>query len=158
MAAAGIVQVNFMLLGKNRDFHTKVMAVFGIWAVVGFLFQKMLNQERLANLARFAWAAADAIQLTVILYLAPAPIGPLLIGYPLLVASSGLWFRVTLVWFMTGVCVAAYLALLLLRPELTEPIHYPVIFAMVLAVIGFVVAYQVYRVRVLSRYYDQRRL
>ncbi len=45
-----------------------------------------------------------------------------------------------------------------LRPEEVRLPHYPVIFAAVLVVLGVVVAYQVYRVRVLSRYYQHRRL
>ena len=43
-----------------------------------------------------------------------------------------------------------------LRPEDARPIHYPVIFGTALIVLGFMVGYQVYRVRALSRYCDRR--
>jgi serine/threonine-protein kinase len=79
-----------------------------------------------------------------------------LIGYPLLVAASGLFFRVRLVLFTMGVTLAAYIVLMILRPEEAHPVHYPVIYAMTLVVIGLVVAHQVHRVRALSRYYDRR--
>jgi hypothetical protein len=47
--------------------------------------------------------------------------------------------------------------LILYKRDIDEPAHYPVIFALVLAVLGFMVAYQVFRVRVLSRFYESRR-
>ena len=79
-----------------------------------------------------------------------------MIGYPLLVAASGLFFRVRLVLFMTAVTLAAYITLMALRPEEARPAHYPVIYGVTLVVIGLVVAHQVHRVRALSRYYDRR--
>jgi hypothetical protein len=41
---------------------------------------------------------------------------------------------------------------------LNQPGHYPLIFAAVLAVLGFIMAYQIHRVRVLSRYFEQQRM
>ena len=61
---------------------------------------------------------------------------------------------------MTLSCVVGYAILLGVRRQLfadvaavEPPWQYPIIFAVVLAVMGIVVAYQVFRVRVLSRYY-----
>jgi serine/threonine-protein kinase len=86
--------------------------------------------------------------------------GPILVGYPLLIVASGLFFRVRLVWFMTLSCVVGYAVLLGVRRQQfadalpgEPPWQYPIIFAASLAVMGTVVAYQVFRVRVLSRYY-----
>jgi hypothetical protein len=84
-------------------------------------------------------------------------IGPLLIGYPLLIVAVGLFFRVSLVWFMTGVALLSFTALAILRPELREPPQYPVIFAGVLAVVGFIVAHQVRRVDALTHYCEAHR-
>jgi len=64
---------------------------------------------------------------------------------------------VRLVWFMTFMCLNSYAVLVSLLPLEREPAHYPVIYAAVLAILGFIVAYQVYRVRVLGRYYENRR-
>ena len=36
-------------------------------------------------------------------------------SYPVLVAASGLWFRVRMVWFMTFVSLTAYAGLLFIR-------------------------------------------
>jgi hypothetical protein len=60
---------------------------------------------------------------------------------------------------MTFACLVSYAALTLWRTDpLEPPPQYPVIFAAVLAVMGFVVAYQVYRIRVLSRHFEHRQL
>jgi len=162
LAAFLIVQTRHMynLWTASEDFDTayylRIISVLGTWAVVSFGFQTLLERERTANIARFGWAAADCILLTTALCLAEPPLGPLLIGFPLLVAASGLFFRVRLVLFTTGVSVAAFAVLMAMRPGEADPPHYPVIFGATLAVIGFVVAHQVYRVRALSRYYERR--
>ncbi len=157
LAAASILQFNYIRHGTDWPFHVRVMSVLGIWVIVSFLFQRLLNRDRFTNPTRFAWAAADTTLLTALLYMADGPRGPLLIGYPMLVAASGLFFRVRLVWFMTLISLIAYAVLLKLRPEEIDQTHYPVIFAAVLAVMGFIVAYQVYRIRILSRYFESRR-
>jgi hypothetical protein len=119
----------------------------------------LLHRDSITAIARFVWAAADPALLTTALFIAEPPLGSLLIGYPLLVAASGLFFRVRLVVFTTCAAIAAYSMLLLLKPEdPPPPPHYPIIFAAVLAVLGIMVGYQVYRIRVLSRYYDHRQL
>jgi serine/threonine-protein kinase len=160
--AAGIVQGYYLVSGWDFSFHVEVMSVFASWALASFAFQQLLPQERFAGVVRFAWIAADAIALTTLLFMADPHVGPLLIGYALLVVASGLFFRVGLVWFTTFVCLVSYATLLfvrsLLRGETAQPWHYPVIFAGGLAVLGFMVAYQVHRVRALSRYYEHRPL
>lgn len=158
LLAAAIVQIKFTLSGVDLAYHLRVMTVLGVWGATSLLFQRMLAREGFADVTRFAWSAADALLLTVLLYIVEDAQGPLLIGYPLLVAASGLFFRVRLVWFMTSVCVLSYALLTLFRPDKIDHPHYPVIFGAVLSVLGFIIAYQVHRVRALSRYYEHRRL
>jgi serine/threonine-protein kinase len=90
----------------------------------------------------------------------------LLVGYPLMIAASGLWFQTRLVWFTTGLSILCYLVLyidwrinhinsLLDSPEpATWP--YPNIFVACLALTGFVVARQVKRILALGQYYEHR--
>ncbi|MGH7199075.1 MAG: serine/threonine-protein kinase, partial [Planctomycetaceae bacterium] len=157
LAAAAVIQVRHMAVGADPEYHWAIMVRLGVWAVVAFIFQKMLNVDRLVQFTRYAWSAADVILFTSLLFVADQPVGTLLGAYALLIAASGLFFQVRLVWFTTFTALASYTALILLQPDPNEPRHYPIIFGTVLAVLGFVVAYQVYRVRVLSRYYDGRR-
>jgi serine/threonine-protein kinase len=81
--------------------------------------------------------------------------------YALLIVGSGLWFRPAVVWLTTGAAVLGYGLLLLGDVGAGAPLaapHHAVIVALVLAVTGGVVAYQVQRVRALSRYYEHRPL
>jgi serine/threonine-protein kinase len=158
IAIFSIIQGNYLFsTGLDFYFHCQVLAVIGLWAIVSLVFQRLLNWEPTENFAKFGWSAFDAALLTTLLYLTGSPLGPLLIGYPLLVSASGMFFRVRLVWFMTIVCLTSYAVLIVLLPEEANPPHYPLIFAAVLSVVGFVVAYQVYRVRVLSRHFESQK-
>ncbi len=57
------------------------------------------------------WSAADILFLTIELKLLDRFESTLLVGYPLLIAASGLWWRVRLVWVTTLLALAAYGAL-----------------------------------------------
>lgn len=149
---------------QMRIYHIKIVGILGFWMLVAFVFQKLLNRKRTEDFARYGWALCDATLLTAVLSVANGPIGPLLIGYPVCLVSAGLFFRVRLIVFMTVISVLSYGILLWIRSrvhpgEFFDPTtsHYPIIFAAVLILLGFVVGYQVYRVRALSRYYENRR-
>ena len=79
-----------------------------------------------------------------------------MVVYPLLIAASGLWFRVPLVWFMTLACEVAFGALLIVQPALRDPWHHALLVAVVLVMTGAATAFQVNRVRALSRCYERR--
>ena len=160
--SAAINQVGFLVGGdvEHPAVHVRVMSILGCWVAVSLVCQWLLRRPRWQTAVHFAWCAADASLLTAVLAQNSVPPGPILVGYPLLIAASGLFFRVRLVWFMTLSCVVGYAILLGVRRQLfadvavaEPPWQYPIIFAVVLAVMGIVVAYQVFRVRVLSRYY-----
>jgi len=156
-AAAGIVQLKYMHSGYDWPFHVKVMSILGIWGIVAFLFQKLHHRTEHVGPTRMAWTAADALLLTVLLCIVDGPVGPLLVAYPLLIAAAGLFSRARLVWFTTFACLVSYSALVYVGVEPADPPHYPIIFAAALVVVGFIVSYQVERLRILSRYCERRR-
>ena len=158
LLTALIVQVKFTISGEDLKLHLEVMGILGLWLILCCVFQAMLDGGW-AMLGRYAWATTNVVLLTALLYISDRPLGPLLIGYPLLLAASGLWFHVRLVGFTTALSLASYAVLLWLRPDElhAQPIHYPLIFAAVLAVLGFVVGYPIRRLRVLGRYFDRQR-
>jgi serine/threonine-protein kinase len=90
----------------------------------------------------------------------------LLVGYPLLIAASGLWWRVKMVWVTTVLAIAGYAALYLdssiswqagvLRWQSPEQLRYPNIFLAGLLLTGYIVARQVRRILALGRYYENR--
>ena len=159
-AATTIVEVQHLVSHKPWNYHLEIKLTFALWAILAFAFQWLLRREKTAQLARLAWAVTDPVLLMVVLSLAD-DIGPILVGYPVLVAASGLWFSTRLVVVSTVGCILSYGALLYLRlvfrGEHSVQPHYPLIFVMALAVIGFTVGFQVHRLRTLSRYFEQTR-
>ncbi|WP_417378495.1 serine/threonine-protein kinase [Gimesia sp.] len=157
LLASGIIQTVYSTQGVDFNYHLKIMTLFALWAILALFFQWGLDQLKNKTKVRYCWSAADVSLLTGLLILADAPIGILLIGYPMLIVSAGLFFYVRLVLFTTVLSLLAVTVLVLVRPELAELWQYPVIYSMVLAILGLITAYQIYRVRVLSRYYELRR-
>ena len=125
------------------------------WAIESLVFQRIGRLERWADFARYGWSGVDVTLLTMLLRLALGPIAPLFIAYPLLIVTSGLFFQTRLVHFTTALCLVAWIVLLVLRPDESGWLHYDILWGVVLVVIGRLVAFQVLRVRTLSRYYER---
>ncbi|MGE0608629.1 MAG: serine/threonine-protein kinase [Pirellulales bacterium] len=115
--------------------------------------------------APFAWATLDAVLLLATMLLRGGLTNQVALGFPLLIALSGLWLRRRLVWYMTALTVVGYLVLAFdfhfVRPELQElldpsPMRH-VYYIVGLLVMAGVVSYQVSRMRALSRYYEKWR-
>ena len=156
--ALTVAEIRFAFHHVDGGYHLRVTGVLVLWALVSVLCQQLLSRERLRDSGRYVWAACDATLLTLLLSCVAAPLGPLLIGFPLLIAASGLYFRVRLVMFTAASAILGFAALLLVRSDETYPLHYSIFFELILGIIGLVVAHQVQRVRVLSQYYDHREL
>lgn len=150
-----LLQTLFFSLGGSTRYVLEMTLLFVVWAIASFLFQRMMERPRLAELSRYLWAATDAVLLTLALYLSSPPASGLLIGYPLLIVASGLFFRVRLVLFMLANCLAGFGLLVYLVPQERTPPYPPIYFAAGMFALGLVCAYQVHRIRVLSRYYHR---
>ena len=160
-ALMAVVQANYWLTGTvSWEVHVRVQCLAAAWMVTSVICQQLLKRERWTEIARLAWSGADAILLSVMLAFTGSQSTVLVIGYPFLIATSGLWFQVREVWFTTAVCEVTYLILILTAPAALFQYlpHYHIIFMVTLALLGFVVAYQVQRIRVLNRYYENRPL
>jgi serine/threonine-protein kinase len=164
VVCAAILQAHYTFTGHRDETpnHYAVMVVLALWAGISAVCQRLLRHEPFAESVRYVWAAADVALLTLVLVVTGGVEGPVAAVYPGLVAASGLWFREQLVRFMTALAVASYIGLLAFHHarglELHEPLFRHVILLVVLVVLGFVVRYQVKRIRSLSRYYESRRL
>ncbi len=156
LAMAAIVGVNYLVQRPGWALFSEIMSVMAIWLAASMGFQILLDQPRRAAMARLGWAIVDTTLLTVLLYLSGPPLGPLVIGYPLLIAASGLWFRVRLVYLTTALSLVGYGLLNLLIADPSQPLHYRLIFAAGLTITGIVVAYPIERIRALSQYFKRR--
>jgi len=167
LAALGTFSAVEMAVGSlgqvDPKFHVQIVALLAGWAVTAVVCQQLLRVQRWSVPARFVWGLLDSTLLFVVLLLADGVVSPAVVGYPLLIAASGLWFRVRFVWFICGLSLASYGVHVLdyyfrrieLHAVLDPRWDRHVIFAVGLLGISGVVAYLVHRVRVLSSYYGQ---
>jgi serine/threonine-protein kinase len=158
-----IIQVRFHVSTHiDMKLHLEVLGVLGLWGLASVVCQRLLSRgEAWSRAIRYVWSAVDVVLLTALLLLDQVWLSPVIVGFPVLIAASGLWFQVRLVWVTTALAAAAYgtLVVVFFSPERDlEGWHKHIIFVIGLAVLGFVVAYQVQRVRALSRFYEHRPL
>jgi serine/threonine-protein kinase len=173
-----ISQFNYFFVSTDRSLwmHLQVQGVLALWAISAVSFQALLRIGWRSDHVRILWSAADILCLTLELKLFEQvePSGvvrfrtTLLVGYPLMIAASGLWWRVHLVWITTALATASFLWLYLdaaiawngghvaWRPRPSPDLQFANIFAAALVLTGFVVARQVKRILLLSQYYEQR--
>lgn len=153
-----IVQTYFLLNGTDLTYHLRVVSLMGTWMLLSIVWQLLLNRESMANLARIGTMLTDASILTALFAHAYDDSGTLVIVYALLIVVSGLWFQEKLVWWSTAISEVAFGLLLLDRPNLSHPWHYPLLVVITLIAVGAATSFQVHRVRALSRFYERRPL
>lgn len=153
-----IVQTYFMLNGTDLAYHLRVVSLLSLWMGLSVVWQLLLNRETFATAARLGTMLTDAWILTALFTHAADDGGTLVIVYALLIVASGLWFQERLVWWSTVIVELAFAVLLLCRPSLYSPWHYPLLVAVTLAAVGGATSFQVHRVRALSRFYERRPL
>lgn len=151
-----ILQVTYLRIGTDLPYHLRHTGVLVLWGLVATFLQQLMDRPGWEEIGTSTWALADSILLTTVLFLSVPPVGPLLIGYALLITASGLFFRVHLVIVTTLACALAYVILLMLRPEMAETPHYCVMYEVLLLVLGGIVATQVRRIRKLNQYFENR--
>ncbi len=156
--------VNYYSRTVDAAFHLKISILVAVWAVASIGFQQFLDSSRWSIPARFGWGTLDSVLLLAVLLVANGVASPLVVGYPLLIVGSGLWFRVRFVWFMTVLSLISYGVLVIdfyrWRPQLQagfdRSFDRHVIFAVAMVLLAAVVAYVVQRVRALSSYYGRQ--
>ncbi len=152
-------QLSFQRIDPGLSRRILIVIFFGV--IASLLFQTLLKSARWASLARLAWSTADMLLFTSLMSFSDGLASPLVAGYFLLVATSGLWFRERLVWYTTGLAATSYILLSIAMrasPGSTRSLVEGALVLLGLVVAAFVVAYQVKRVRALSSYYEHRPL
>jgi serine/threonine-protein kinase len=160
-----ILYSRFALLGggiygkKNAGVTLRHLTlIFAVWIGLSWLFQRFLRQSRGLAIVPYVWAVVDVGILTAILLFTDSLVSPIDIGYPLLVAASGLWLRESLVWFTLGCAVAGYggATVIMYTTGYDQQLHRHVIFLAGLVTLAFLVLHFVQRFRALSRFYDRK--
>jgi serine/threonine-protein kinase len=153
--------INFAVGTVDWPFYWKTTAVAAAWAGASAVCQQFLSSLRWSVPARFIWGTLDSVLLLGALLLGNGAASALVVGYPLLIAGAGLWFRVRFVWFMTVLSLLSYAVLVFdfywiesdqFRAAFDASYSRHVIFAISLVVLGSIVSYLVHRVRTLSAF------
>jgi hypothetical protein len=149
-----LTQLNFALhRAPNERIHWGVSIVEGLWLASALVLRRLARREHASDRVRMAWMSIDVALLTGILGLLGAVNSSLVLGYALVIAASGLWNRIRVVWFTTAISMLGYGALAFdtwRRGGLTDSNHYPNVILPVLVVLGFLNGQQVRRIRALS--------
>ncbi len=156
---------NYHYGGVDWPFHWKMTVLAAAWLVIAVVCQQFVGHQRLAVPARFVWGTLDSLMLLVmLLFFADGAASALVVGYPLLIAGSGLWFRVRFVSFMTVLSLVSYGVLVIdfyywrtgLQDHFDISFARHVLFAVSLVVLGTIVSSLVERLRMLSSFYGRQ--
>jgi serine/threonine-protein kinase len=155
--SATIVHIKYQLNpATGLAEHLRLLSILAGWAVISVLCQGFLRRGRHPTAVAGVWLTADVALLTGVLIIDEVQESPLLVGYGLIVAMSGVWLRPGLVRFATAAAMVGY-ALAVTEAAvdrgLTAAVHNHVIAEITLAALGAVIAQQVRRARLLSRFH-----
>jgi serine/threonine-protein kinase len=149
----------------NWPFHLKISVLVAAWAIIAIICQQFVGHERLAVPARFVWGTLDSLMLLIVLlFVGDGAASALVVGYPLLIAGSGLWFHVRFVSFMTAMSLLSYTVVVVdfyyrrtaLQDHFDTSLARHIIFAVSLIVLGAVISSLVRRLRMLSNFYGRQ--
>lgn len=124
--------------------------MFGAW-----VFQQFSNVQRYRETAQLSWLAFDIAIYTWLMSLAVPPMGLLLIGYPMMICATGMFYRVRYTVIATILSIVAFLALSANVDEpISRPTEYAVIYLSGLALLGLCLVSMIHRVRSLTDYHQ----
>ena len=149
------VQSTYLLIGTDIVYYLQHTLTLLAWMVGVLLLQQLVNRPRYSERAAMAWCILDALCMTTILVLAEPPVGQLLSGYALLIVACGFLLKTSVVVTTTITVLGCYVFLLTRSIELRQSPHYCVMFALLIAVLGGIVAMQVRRITRLNRHFEQ---
>ncbi len=137
--------------GEGGRFHWYVTSIVAAWGAGAVLCHWLSLVPAWRPAVLFGWTALDVLMLTLFLEVGDGPRSALLMGYLLLIAGAALRFRITLVWFVTGLSMAGYSFLawqaLRQRPEVAVAAHAAIIYLMGLVIMGLMMSLLLRRVR-----------
>lgn len=124
------------------------------WGIGSYLLQRISVMERFQSAAHWSWAAFDVVIYTTLIYIASPTRGLLLIGYPMMIAASGLFYRTRFVVFVTAMCILGFLALwATVEDSMYDHAEFCLIYLTGLVVLGLCTFSMIRRVRGLADYF-----
>lgn len=126
-----------------------------LWFIACFALQYWVYRARWRDAACLTWATVDVFLFTWLVSNADPPRTLLLIGYPMLIAASSLFYRTRFVIFMTTLCVLGFIWLKFVEVDGSlARIDFCAIFVSGLLVIGLTMHSMIRRVRGMSVFHE----
>lgn len=152
-AAAITLPAHLAHVSNSRTSYQLIL--LGCWLAACFALQWLVFRARYRDIGCLAWATVDVILSTWLITNAESPRTLLLIGYPMMIAASALFYRTRFVIYMTLICVIGFLFLKLFTddPSLAR-IDFSAIFVSGLLVIGLTMHSMIQRLRGMSQFYE----
>ena len=104
----GIEMVNYAIGTVGSRFHGRVSIVVALWVAASIACQRLVGNRRWSFPARYLWGTLDSLAFLAVLLFGFGAASSLIVVYPLIIAGSGLWFRVRFVWFVTCLSLLSY--------------------------------------------------
>ena len=143
-------------LAKVSNSQTSYQLILlGCWLIACFALQWLVFRARFRDIGCLAWATVDVILSTWLICNAEEPRTLLLIGYPMMIGASALFYRTRWVIYMTSICTVGFLFVKLFTddPSLSR-IDFSAIYVSGLLVIGLTMHSMIRRVRGMSQFYE----
>ncbi len=151
-----IIMIIAYLLGQGKISPERFMlklSLMSSWGLISILMQYLARFNHHRYKVYLAWATADVMIYTTLVLLADSPRGLLLIGYPLMIVASGLFYRVRFVTFTTTVCILGVILLAnLVDDPLNDRVDFLGIYIAALVVLSLCVVTMIRRIRGLIRF------
>lgn len=118
-ATALIIGLTYWLAGGQTQAFVYRMTLFAVWILTSYALQRWVRFARHNDIARLTWLTLDVLLYTWLISFAESPRSLLLIGYPMMIVASSLFYRKRFVIYTTVCCILGYLSLVLLFPHKT---------------------------------------
>ena len=154
-ATTAIVAASHIYRSQASTPYPYRMALLLSWFVASFVLQYWVVRARWRDIACLTWATVDVALYTTLIAFADPPRSMLLIGYPMMIVASSLFYRNRFVLFMTSLCIVGFLMLAVLVPrDDFARIDFCAIFICGLGVICLSLLAMIRRVRGMSSFYE----
>jgi len=153
---AGIIATLAVVLASTDTWFPplRIGILFG-WILGSWFFQSISNTQSCRAFAHLSWVAFDIAIYTLLIYLAETPRGLLLIGYPLMICATGLFYRTRYVVFATTLSLLGFISLLYtVNDPICSRIDFALIYVAGICLVGFCMISMIQRVRSLTDYHQ----
>ena len=154
-ATTGIVAASHYLRSAESTPYPYRMGLLLFWLTISFVLQHWVRRAQWRDIACLSWAGIDVLLYTTLIAFADPPRSMLLVGYPMMIVASSLFYRKRFVIFMTGLCLAGFISLAIFAPlDDFVKLDFCAIFICGLCVICLSLLATIRRVRGMSSFYE----